>query len=588
MRIEGKRIIAFIIEKTDKHYVIHLADTENRLDEGYKKTQFVVNSENIGRIASLFSNDKYAFVGFGNKYNDNIIINYIIKNQGVLKNVNEGYITDKLGQILEDTLKGEDEMLQKEYKYANEFNSFDLQRFMFAKDNRVSLEQFVSASDFEYTDRAHDIDNICNILDENTDRINARIKVEEIYNEDIFDAHEGVVGARLMKALYLKKNSLRWADIKDKRNDVKYVKLGDVILPGICFKDEKLQQFLDELKGETISPTDNWWKCIALKKIMLTINLAGLRMNTPPIKLESDQDGDVYNIDVASFYPSMLVAYGIKPKQVNDVFLDIFKGILANRLAFKKTDKDVSDCMKYMLNGIIGQFMIENSWLYDPEASLKIRINGALLMLMLVERLYEVSEIYCVTIDGMFIKSFETDSLEKIRHVVNEWSELSKLNADIVKYDNVYMLNNNDYVADSTTKGFFSYQRNNGRSGTPDIIRIAVTENLLRGIPTNETVMEHGDIRDFFVSTSSNDNLEWNGEIFKNARYYYSNEQKLCKIEKKSDFSEPERVPVTNYGVTVVDKIPDGIPDNINYQYYVSEANRITNKIKVQQLELFK
>lgn len=587
MRIEGKRIIAFIIKKTGKEYVIHLADTENRLDDGYKRTKIAIRSENIGRIADMLSNDKYAFVGFGNKYNDNIIVNYVIKNREVLKNCNVNHITAKLEQILEDTLKGDDELLQKEYKYANLFNSFDLQRFLLSKDETVSLEQFVKSSDFKYTDEEHDIENICNILDENANRINARLKIEEIYNVDLFDKHEGVAGERLMKSLYLKRNGLKWTEIKDKRNDVKLVKLGEIILPDIKFKDDGLNRFLEELKRETVSPTDNWWKCIALKKIMLNINLAGLRMNTPPIKLESDQDGDVYNIDVASFYPSILDAYKIKPMQVNDTFLGIYHDMLARRLEFKKTDKDCSDCMKLMLNGIVGQFMIEGSWLYDPEASLKIRINGALLMLMLVEMIYDVAEIYCVTIDGMFVKSFGTGDFEKIRHVVDEWSELSRLNADIVKYNSVYMLSNNDYVADLTTKGFFSYKVNNGHSGTPEIIRIAVSENLTHGTPIASTITGFSGTEAYLASTTSKDTLEWNGELFKSARYYYSDEQKLCKIEKKSDFAEPEQIPITDYGVTIVNEMPDTKPDNINYQYYISEANRIANKIKVQQLNLF-
>lgn len=587
MRIEGKRIIAFIIKKTDKEYVIHLADTENRLDDGYKKTRIGINSENIDRISNMFSNDKYAFVGFGNKYNDNIIINYVIKNKDVLKNCNVNYITTKLGQILEDTLKGDDELLQKEYKYANMFNSFDLQRFLLSKDEMVSLEQFVKSSDFKYTDEEHDIDNICNILDENTNRINARLKIEEIYNEDLFEKHESVAGARLMKSLYLKKNKLKWSEIKDKHNDVKYIKFSDIILPNIKFKDDKLNKFLEDLKKETISPTENWWMCIPFKKILLNINLAGLRMNTPPIKLESDQDGDVYNIDVASFFPSIADAYKIKPLQVNDTFLEIYHDMLTRRLEFKKTDKDCSDCMKLMLVGVIGQFMIENSWLYDPEASLKIRINGALLMLMLVEMIYDVAEIYCVTIDGMFIKSFGTGNFEKIRYVVDEWSELSKLNADIVKYNSVYMLSNNDYIADTTVKGFFSYKGNNGHSGIPEIIRIAVSENLTHGTPIASTITSFNNIDAYLTSTTSKDTLEWNGELFKSARYYYSNDQKLCKIEKKSDFAEPEQIPITDYGVTIVNEIPDKKPDNINYQYYISEANRIANKIKVQQLNLF-
>ena len=585
MKIDGKRIIAFIIKKMPNEYVIDLADTENKLDNGYKKARVIVSSENIGFISSLFSNDKYAFVGFGNKYNDNIIINYILKNKEILKSVNVSYITNKLEQILDDVLRGEDEFLKKEYKYANEFNSFDLQRFMFSKDQMVSLEQFIKSSDFKYTDEDHDVDNIANILDENKARIDARLKIEEIYNEDLFDAHEGVVGARLMKALYLKKNGLKWSEVKDRHNDVKQVCLGDIIFPNIEFKDANLQDFLNRLKSMTISPFGEWWENVALGKYMVTVNLAGLRMNTIPIKIVSDEDGRIINIDVASFYPSILSAYRIRPRQVNESFNDIYDDMLSHRLDFKKTDSDCSTAMKFMLNGIVGQFMIEGSWLYDPEASLKIRVNGALLMLMLAERLYNVSNIYCITIDGMFIKSKDEDA---VLSIVKEWSKLSKLNADITKYNTVYMLNNNDYVADSTTKGFFSYQGNNGRNGTPDIIRIAVTENLLHGIPTNETITKHNDIRDYFSSTSSNDTLEWNGEIFNSARYYYSNDQKLCKLTKPSDFSDDVvRTPITNNGITLATETPDGIPDNINYQYYIAEANRIANKIKVQQLNLF-
>lgn len=587
MRIEGKRIIAFVVHKKE-NYEIDLADTENRLDGGtYKKTRIAVIPEKVGFIASLFSNDKYAFVGFGSKYNDNIIVNYIIRNAEIPKTTNARYVTDKIEQVLEDVLQGKDETLMKDYKYANLFNSFDMQRFMFAKDDMMPLEQFVKASDYKYTDQDHDVDNIANILDENKERIDARLKIEEIYKEDLFDAHEGVVGARLMKSLYLRQNGLKWSQIKDKRNDVRTICFGDIILPNITFKSEQLKKFLDTLKKETISVNENWWTTIAMGRYLLNMNLAGLRLNTTPKRIITDSDGDVYNIDVASFYPSILNAYKIKPKQVNDTFLGIYNDMLVRRLSFKKTDKNVSDAMKLMLNGIVGQFMIENSWLYDPEASFKIRINGALLMLMLAERLYDVAEIHCITIDGMFVKTFGKNRFTELKNAVTEWMFDSKLKTEITGYNCVYMLSNNDYIADATAKGFFSYQGNNGKNGTPDIVRIAVTKNITEGIPVVETVTGCTDIREYFVSKSSNDTLEWNGSVFNSARYYCSNNQKLCKIVQKSDFSEPATVPITDYGVTVVDEIPTEFPDDINYKYYVSEADRIASKIKVQQLNLF-
>ena len=580
MYIEDKRIIVFKIHK-DTSYTIKFKDTESS-----KKSEIEINPENMNKIAYLFSKDRYAFVGYGNKYNDNIIINYVIKNAKIFINVNTQFITNLIDKTLNDILVEKNETLEKEYKYVNLFNSFDLQSFMFSKEQKVSLEQFVNASNYIYSDEAHDVDNIMNILNDNEMRINARLQIEDMYGVDLFDSHEGIVGVKLIKYLYLKRIRQKWSDIKDRHSYVKIIHLNDIILPEIQFENDKLNLFLENFKRKTILPSDNINEHVCFDNDCYEINLAGLRKNTNPIHLESDDEGDVYYIDIASFFPSILCAYNIKPGHIENEFIEEYNKILTTRLGFKYRDYEVSTAMKYMLNGIIGQFMIEDSWLYDPSASLKIRLNGALFMLMLVEQLKKHSDIQCVTIDGLFLKTFG-DKKDEICNVVSEWESKTKLKAELSYFKEVYMISNNDYItSDFVYKGIFQKQMNTGRITSPNIIRLAAIYNLIHGQPVSSYIYQNRDISNFITSISSSDtSLKWKNRIFKNARIYYSTDEKICKLNDAG--TKASSLATAKSGVTILDEIPDKLPENINYQYYISEANAIVEKIKQQQLSLF-
>lgn len=587
MRIDGKRIIAFILKRNENGYEIHLADTENKTDEGYKKICIAVSPDTVDRIADLVSDDRYAFVGYGNRYNDNIILNYIISNRKLMKNFGSKSISEHLDKMLETTLGGEDKDMERKYKYASMFNSFDLQKFLFSKDEAVTLEQFVNASDFEHCGSDYDVDNIANILDENKPRIDARLKIEEMYGEDLFDSHESTVGPRLVRSLYAKKNNMKLSDVKTNTIIKGSVSLSDVIMKNIGFNDNGLLSTIDELAKESIDIENrSWMKYMSFREYEFFMNIAGVRMNTKPKMLKSDNEGEVFMIDIASFYPSIMTAYRIIPEGLNSSFIEIFGDMLSKRLLMKSSDKECSDSMKMMLVGTIGQLMIEGSWLYDPLASLKIRINGALLMMSLMEFIYDIAEIHCMTIDGMFVKTKGTGRFKDLKEAVERWSVKSKLSADIIKYKYVYMLSNNDYVTDTTSKGFFSYHGNNGRRSVPNIIRVAVTENLTNGTPIDETVLSDRDVKDYLMSISSTENLEWNGCVFKTARYFCSSDQKLCKFKDVYPMDQT-LVPVTDYGVTLVGDTGNADSEEIDYRYYISEANKIADKIKVQQLTLF-
>ena len=586
MKIDGKRAIAFIVRNNGDSYSVEMADTENRIGDGYKKITIDIYPENIDRIAGLVTNDKYAFVGYGNKYNDNVILNYVIKNSAMLKSAGRSGVKSCIDTLVEQIIN-DDEEAKKAYKYVTLFNSVDMKRFLFSSGQDVSLRQYVVSSNFRSTDKESDVDNIANIMDTNRERIEARLRVEDMYNEDLFDGCEGVIGNRLIQRIYSKMNGIPIKSLVAPTRPVRMISFKDIISGKITFKSEQLKMLLDDLSSYNVGVSEPWTHYVAYKDLPMLMNLAGLRMNTGPTKMLSDDDGEVYNVDVTSFYPSIASLFGFFPSCVNSTFMEIFFGMLAKRVSAKKTDAPVSRCMKDMLNGIIGQYMIEGSWLYDPEASYKIRVNGALVMLELIEDLYDGFDVKCVTIDGMFVKSRRKGSAEKLRDIVDGWSSRTGLNAEITENKWVYMLSNNDYISDTSRKGFFCRSENNGFSNIPNIVREAVINKLVNGVPVETTVSNGTDIRDYITSVSSNIALEWHGEIFNHERFYYSNDERMCKVATKTNFGDPELIPVTESGVTIVTTMPETMPNNVNYMHYMSEANNIVEKINAQQLKLF-
>lgn len=130
------------------------------------------------------------------------------------------------------------------------------------------------------------------------------------------------------------------------------------------------------------------------------------------------------------------------------------------------------------------------------------------------------------------------------------------------------------------------------------IVPIALSNYFIKGIPIKETILNHSDIYDFCLRLKTNSKST---PIFKHfdesknvideilprtTRYYISNNGgSLYK-----DFGEG-RISGVNigYSVTLFNKyIQKEIKDyNINYNFYISEANKIKNAIINKQLYLF-
>ena len=87
----------------------------------------------------------------------------------------------------------------------------------------------------------------------------------------------------------------------------------------------------------------------------------------------------------SAMYPSLLIEYQWGPRHLGKLFCDLFAGLKAERLEAKHTGQKVKNMfLKIVLNSPTGKMQQEVSWMYDPFNVFKIRINGQLILLLLL------------------------------------------------------------------------------------------------------------------------------------------------------------------------------------------------------------
>lgn len=127
------------------------------------------------------------------------------------------------------------------------------------------------------------------------------------------------------------------------------------------------------------------------------------------------------------------------------------------------------------------------------------------------------------------------------------------------------------------------------------IVPIALKEYYVNNIPIEETIKNHKNIYDFCLRLKTNSKstpyfkyLE-NGDIIKKkldrtTRYYISNSGGALLKEFSEDRASGVNV---GYSVTLFNTFFESDNYNINYNFYISEANKIKNAVYDGQLELF-
>ena len=584
------------------------------------------------------------FCGYNNHHYDDVIINYIIDYRKKLASLPYWKICNSLFNLSTTIVEDEDGSREKvkRWKYAHYFESMDLLTMQFSQKLRVGLKTMqvtmhyknVQEYDGDFGQNLpkdsidemiayniNDVESTTELLNRLKEQIDLRLFIEKEHGIDCLSMDSVKMAETFLLEEYSKRSGIPKNVIKEMRSPMDYIPLKDVILPFIKYKNPKLQDVLEDMKKQIVYSKERkgYEKKFVLSNVVYSVGVGGIHsIHTPKIFHPKD-DEHIGHADVTSMYPSFLIKYQWGPRHLGKLFCDIFSDIYTERVEAKRTGQKIKNLfLKIVLNSPTGKMQQEVSWMYDPFNVFKIRINGQLILLMLVDRLLELGcEIIQVNTDGVVYRA-KNNLREGIERAISEVEQITQLGFEVDEYEAFYQYAINDYFGvlkdgEIEEKGMFITKTKLGKGLAPVVIPKAVINYFVHNIPVTETIEKDKDIRDFLMSqavdkkfkvvhgdkpvqrinrfyASTNGHYLYKRKYHEDAGKTYKWER--CNAYEAGEYTVPEysdQNMLTKSGVTILNKFDDTpIEDRkINYRYYISEAKKIIADFTEQQLELF-
>lgn len=461
----------------------------------------------------------------------------------------------------------------------------------------------------------NDVYLVCEIARQKPDEIKLRYSLGAAFNLNLLCAARSSIADKLLYKFYSERSGLTVDKFKDLRTQRTALSFNKIIFPHICFKTPELQKVLEDMKKVVIYRTnkDAFEKVIQFYGTTYTIATGGLHSQDRPAVLTSTDDYTYIHYDISSFYPSVMVAYNIAPKHLNNnVFVKMVDYFRLTRIKCKHTkDEDglvvagvhnklAAEALKIVINAIYGKFGFEMFFLFDRFAQMQVTINGQLMVMMVVEAL-ELDGIHVVSAntDGIIVK-LPKDKEEDFKRITDDWCAQNKLSADSERYklfvtrdiNNYFDIQSNDKVEYKGGLDPKQYLKDLKKGYDMPVVAKAVFEYFAHGVSVMETLRNHKDILDFCKTQNVGKQFEVvyqkveHGKVIdihsqRHVRFYVSTKGVI--IMKENVNSGQRSVLASGKPVIILNKLDDKdiCLRNIDYKYYYEEAYKIINPIKL-------
>ena len=390
-------------------------------------------------------------------------------------------------------------------------------------------------------------------------------------------------------------------------------------IPFWCkLKTKEFNTFLNQIKNTCVTGEKGEFEfSVIYHGAKFDFGLGGTHQSINPGVYEATNGWIILDLDVSSLYPSIANSLQLYPEQLGPQFMQQYSGFIKKRIIEKHKPKDERDNVliegyKLVLNGVYGKSKEEKSFLYDMLYTFKTTIAGQLFISMWVERMVEaVPEIIFLqtNTDGITVKIPE-QKLETIRQVNNKLTEETTLVIEEAFYNKMCIRDVNNYIAvytDSTPehehiklKGDFEVDKEYHKDPSMRIVPLAVKNYFVYGIPVEETIKKDRDIFNFCMQLKTNsssnaffrhlvDGKLVDEKLYRMTRYLITKGKKSGILLKKFQDGRITGVNV-GYSATLFNKAYhlDNWDDyNLDYQFYITEANKLKNPLIMKELDLF-
>jgi hypothetical protein len=391
----------------------------------------------------------------------------------------------------------------------------------------------------------NDVKSTKEIMKRSKEQINLRRALTEEYNIDLFSASEPRISKELFMHFLSKQTGIKKYELKQMRTHRPKITVNDIILPYIDFKTATFQNLLKKFKEVVIYPgeTKGGFKySVQYKGVKTDYGLGGIHGARTSKVYQSTEDMVIMTSDVTSFYPNLAIRNKWSPGHLPQAeFCTLYEWFFEERKKIPKKDPK-NYVYKIILNSTYGLSNDANAFLYDPEFTMRITINGQLSLTMLYEMI-------CEEIPGDIPLMQNTDGLEtmipreyvdKYMEICARWEKITNLQLEHDTYSKIVLGDVNNYIAvtedgKSKCKGRFEYDNlalHKNKSFL--IIPKALHAYFVEGIEPEQFMQENQNIFDYCGGVKIKGDWKFiehsivNGEFHKNnlqhtIRYYISN-----------------------------------------------------------------
>lgn len=306
----------------------------------------------------------------------------------------------------------------------------------------------------------------------------------------------------------------------------------------------------------------------------------GLHSNEKSMSHFTDDKYILWDIDVVSFYPWLILSFDMFPEAIGPIFKKLYRAIVDQRVEAKQLRLIVTaEGLKIVVNGSFGKTLEVNSILYQPELGIQTTITGQLLLLMLIERFELMGfKVLSANTDGIVIK-IDRARTEIAENIQANWEVETGLKMERTFYKSIHSRDVNNYLAfkegeEPKRKGFLA--KNNADLCPPNQICIeALIKYLEDGTPIAATVHECQDLHKFTTIRGVRGGAVKDGEYLgKVVRWYYSTETTGEIITAKTG----NKVPMSD-NARPIQILPKEFPHDLDKQWYIDRAESFLPQI---------
>lgn len=296
-------------------------------------------------------------------------------------------------------------------------------------------------------------------------------------------------------------------------------------------------------------------------------------------------EGQFLNVDVASYYPSLMIKYGWSSRNIPDP--KKYEQIYHQRLKYKAEKNPLQAPLKIVLNGTYGAMKDEFNPLYDPRQANNVCVGGQLLLLDLIEKLEPYCDIIQSNTDGILVKL--RNNRELVERICREWMTRTGMVLEFDEFVKVIQRDVNNYIivaADGSykSKGGVVKKQNKLDYDTP-ILNEAVKNYFIKGIPVEETINSCTELIKFqqICRVSSKYDGALHGIIplqGKTFRVFASRSITDGGMFKLKNGLYPEKFANTSVNCFIVNGNVNGmsVPDKLDRDFYINMAKRQINQ----------